>query len=193
MSQKGFSVIYILVGILIIAGIAGGAYYFGKSQSNKPTAITQSPTPVITFQTPQLTPSPVDETANWKTYTEGNYSVKYPLNYQVKEQKQDGWVQFYMPKTPSSEQDYWQEEFMVWIKDTSETNACNKKVNGYPDAKCIKVNGIDLLNWVHSPQEIGPLAFTYTAIHNGKEYEISFLKVKAEKKDQILSTFKFTN
>lgn len=52
MSQKGFSLILIILGVLAMLGIAGGAYYFGKSQSVKPET-TSSPIPVATSQTPQ--------------------------------------------------------------------------------------------------------------------------------------------
>ncbi|MBI3103621.1 hypothetical protein HYZ05_01650 [Candidatus Daviesbacteria bacterium] len=76
--QKGQALVYILVGVLIIGVVAGGAYYLGRQTTTKPT-----PAPVVTSQTPQPTPSPSpDETANWKTYTSNkfSFSIKYP-NY----------------------------------------------------------------------------------------------------------------
>ncbi len=77
--QKGSVVIYILVGILILAAL-GGAYYFGKSQSVKPVA-TLPANPVVTSQTPQ----PIAQIANWKTYTndELQYTFKYPPDWQI--------------------------------------------------------------------------------------------------------------
>lgn len=65
--QKGFVLVLILVGVLIIAAIGGGAYYLG---TRKPSVSVPSPVPVATSpastqrgeQTPQSTPSPVDET-----------------------------------------------------------------------------------------------------------------------------------
>lgn len=64
--QKGQAPVLILVGILIIIAVAGGAYYFGKSQTPKPTT---------TF----------DEIANWKTYTnkEYGYSFKAPPDWET--------------------------------------------------------------------------------------------------------------
>lgn len=65
--QRGFSPILILVGILIIVAVTGGAFYFGR-QTTKPQFISN----------PEVSPSPA-ETANWKTYTSSfGYSFKYP-------------------------------------------------------------------------------------------------------------------
>lgn len=129
MMQRGFAPILIIIGILIIVSIVGGAYYLG---TRKPTTVVPSPTPTVTSQTPQSTfiPSPVpqkscksdkdcnigykckietcaapmivcpsnaepdcgksvcsgyciDETANWKIYTNLKYkfAVKYPTDW----------------------------------------------------------------------------------------------------------------
>jgi len=82
--QKGFASILILVGILVITIVAGGVYYFGKSQVSKPQpsnppVVSQTPQPTITTQ-PTSIP---DETANWKTYINKKYgfSVKYPATW----------------------------------------------------------------------------------------------------------------
>lgn len=77
--QKGFGSILILVGILVLAAVAVGAYYFGKSQTLKP----QIQNPVAVSQTPQPISTPSasqDEISNWKTYTNDkyNFSFKYP-------------------------------------------------------------------------------------------------------------------
>ena len=89
--QKGVGVIYILVGVLILAAI-GGAYYLGKSSTPKPStpvvSQTPKPTPSSTLDT---NPAPTgagetvytesDRSANWKTYTNTKYgfSFKYPI------------------------------------------------------------------------------------------------------------------
>lgn len=54
MNQKGFAPILIALGILLIVGIAGGAYYFGTLKNTKP----QSQNSVVVSQTPQPKPSP---------------------------------------------------------------------------------------------------------------------------------------
>ncbi len=77
--RNGFAGILILVGILVIAGLAGGVYYLGTHKSATPVA---SPNPVVTSISQPASPtSPIpDETANWQTYqsTNGKYSIKYP-------------------------------------------------------------------------------------------------------------------
>lgn len=79
MSQKGQ--IQILIGILILVIIAGGAYFLGKSSGPKPS------TP-ITSQTPQPTPSPTpDPTANWKIYTGKYVTFEYPPEWNPVEQE----------------------------------------------------------------------------------------------------------
>ncbi len=89
MKQRGFSAILILVGVLIMAAVAGGAYYFGRQTVSNP----QPQNPVVVSQTPQPTsvsqatpiPSP-DQTTNWKTYTNTKYgySFKYPPERVIK-------------------------------------------------------------------------------------------------------------
>ncbi len=90
--QRGFAPIIILVGILVIIVIAGGAYYFGKSQAVKPEATSSSPNPVATSQPPQPTavfqttpvpsPSSTVDTSNWKTIQyETHIYFKYPQNW----------------------------------------------------------------------------------------------------------------
>lgn len=97
MNQKGFSPLFIILGIILVVGIAGGAYYFGKSQSVKPVVLPSPPT--VTSQTPQpaaisqttLIPSSssTDQTANWKTYTKLGYEIKYPQSSVVTEYSPD--------------------------------------------------------------------------------------------------------
>lgn len=86
MSQKGLAPILLLFALVAIIAVAGGAYYFVKSQSPKP-------------QTPQIisTPSSIPdasrepngpaETANWKTYANAKLGVSFniPRNWEVQE------------------------------------------------------------------------------------------------------------
>lgn len=52
LTERGFAPVIILVGVLLLAGVAGGGYYFARISPSKP----QPQNPVITSQT--LTPSP---------------------------------------------------------------------------------------------------------------------------------------
>lgn len=52
-NQKGFSLILILLGIILVLGLAGVAYYLGKSQVSKPQPLNQ----IVVPQTPQPSPS----------------------------------------------------------------------------------------------------------------------------------------
>lgn len=78
--QKGNVLIFLLIGIVVLGAI-GGAFYFGRSTSPKPSPIqmaaSQAPQPTIASQ-PSSVP---DETANWKTYTGKNYTFRYPSNW----------------------------------------------------------------------------------------------------------------
>lgn len=211
MRQFGFIPILLVIIIAIVAGVSG-YFVYQKSQTPK---ILPPEDQVVCTQDVKLCPdgssvgrsgpkceftpcpSPKESTSsgdvsNWKTYidNEAGYSVNYPPNYKINAQKQNGWVSFYLPKTIKDNPGDWQEEFMISIKKTSETNVCIKKIEGYPDTKCIKIANVTFLDWHHTEQ-VGPIAFTYTTIHNGKEFEVSFLDVNENKKDQILSTFKF--
>lgn len=93
--QKGFAPIVTILGIIVIFGAVGGAYYFGQSSTKLPASSSQ--VPVATSQTPisptqpiaKTTISPtsaiVDETANWKIYQNEIYkfSLKYPDVYKT--------------------------------------------------------------------------------------------------------------
>jgi len=80
-ASKPNLMLWISLGILALAAIAGGAYYFLKGTTTKPT-----PTPVPAALTP--IPTPVDRTAGWLTYTntKNNFSFKYRPDAKIQEQ-----------------------------------------------------------------------------------------------------------
>lgn len=96
--QKGQTLIFLLVGILVIA-VAGGAYYLGRfSQNFSPTQKTCTkdaricPNGISVGRSgpnceftpcPSTSPNPSDETADWRTYTNTQYgfSIKYPQSW----------------------------------------------------------------------------------------------------------------
>lgn len=81
MNQKGFAPILILLGIVFILAVAGGAFYVGKIVSTPPEILPViTPTPKL-FPTSIISPtSIIDETANLKTYSNEKYKIsfKYP-------------------------------------------------------------------------------------------------------------------
>lgn len=81
MREKGFTPILILVIILIIAGIVGGAFYFNKSLVK---SSTQLQTTVPTMQLAKIATGSA-ETINWKTFQNSKYgfSLKYPSSWNV--------------------------------------------------------------------------------------------------------------
>lgn len=80
--QKG-QVQIILIGILVIAVLVGGAYYLGKQTTSKPQ------NSVVTSVSP--TPAP-DETANWKTYKSQYMSFQYPTTWSPTQSKSFGGI-----------------------------------------------------------------------------------------------------
>lgn len=78
MMQKGQTLIYLLIGLLILAIVAEGVYYLGRKRS-------QTLEEKLSEQNPAILPSSGDkpnlddETASWKTYT--SYKLKVSFNY----------------------------------------------------------------------------------------------------------------
>jgi hypothetical protein len=84
-NSKGF--IQIIIIILAIIAIAGGAYYFGTKNKTTPTS-----NPVASVQ-PSTNPTTiVDPTTNWKTFSDlaSGVEFKYPNNWFVEKMK--GWT-----------------------------------------------------------------------------------------------------
>ncbi|OGG14807.1 hypothetical protein A2773_06935 [Candidatus Gottesmanbacteria bacterium RIFCSPHIGHO2_01_FULL_39_10] len=78
-----FSIFPILGGIILVILVATGAFFFGKSQNNSPQS-NSSPSLSPTSSQLPLSPTP-DPTANWKTYTNKQFSftVNYPPEWEV--------------------------------------------------------------------------------------------------------------
>lgn len=79
MNQKGFAVVYLILGLVILLF---GAIYIGKLSVNLP--FSQTSTPANQQSSSNWQQTKTEETVNWKTYTNTKYgyAIKYPQDYQ---------------------------------------------------------------------------------------------------------------
>jgi len=99
--KRGF---YHPIAILVLAAITLSfaiIFYLNSSVFFKAPEQAQTPT-TTSSPSPLIQKSPVDETANWKTYTNKQIGIRvqYPSNYQVKESTAS--VAFYIPNPKKS-------------------------------------------------------------------------------------------
>ncbi|MDO8570767.1 MAG: hypothetical protein Q7R97_04250 [Candidatus Daviesbacteria bacterium] len=204
MNTKGFTSIIIILGIVLLLGIAGGAYYFGKSQVARPQSTQPTITPSsITDTSPA--PTGTGETVNWKTYTDlaNTYSMKYPSQlfpntcgdgaFATESLYDCGSERIWLITVRELDADQ-----LKSVRDLSIYSTISKKevningdqytqYNGLLDQKKWKGPGIYYSKiWVEIP-------------HNSRYYELAYTKENEKDKDyseifdQILSTFKFIN
>ena len=90
MNKKGFSTLFVILGIVLLIGIAGGAYYFSKSQNPK----SQSITPVITSQTSQQTAvsSPMSSGMESPEKTLQSLEKTLSVSSPITDQKSRNWI-----------------------------------------------------------------------------------------------------
>lgn len=209
--QKGFAPVLILVGILVLGMVAGGAYYFGKSQVSKP----QPQNPVIASQIPQPVSSPSaspDETASWKTYTNNNFtfSIKYPVGIlPYTENRIDTKDNLFLRLSDLNSERQASVNFYIQVYKNNDSleKYDEKQFESSSDKNSLLVGGDKGFLYYHDPiapnglPEV-PVVFSYDFFikHAGAFYQISlntergedFLKMKRDLFNQILSTFRFT-
>ena len=77
--SKKSPLLKIVLGIVILILVAGGAYLLGTKNNNQSVQVpSQYPTSI-----PTVVPT-TDPTANWKTYSNLDYNIKYPSDLIVK-------------------------------------------------------------------------------------------------------------
>lgn len=218
--SKGFAVVYILIGTIVIAGaIVGGAYLVKQTTNFKPkainlvaqptpatkpqTSITIVPTgllPKVTKNNEDLTPEKakqiisLDETANWKTYTSEKFSYKYPANYFVKESVKGMIVIVANEDTPIQNAEISIDIRLINFYDNFD-KAVNHTKEGLTDPKIEEINnGVKISGKVGSG--FGQGSQETVALLRYKQGAVSVETTTADLDklkifDQILSTFKF--
>lgn len=210
-SSPHFSKTFIILMILLLVAIFGvGGYILGASQNK----IVQTK-PVV--QTLQPSPSPVDETANWKTYTseDGTFSFKYPsdwayekkgseIRYQNKNYKTTSIIFGAVSTKNHIGQDiepYIQNIFSIEYATNSEFNSIDPE--DFPIEWCstelageeITEVKVDALTAIRRVTGCGPAGTMFVYFKNKSTlYITSSESIHPSSKihDQILSTFKFT-
>ena len=87
MNQRGFSPILIVLGIVVMTAVVGGAYYLGQNNlslqgvPSKTNDVAISPTP-----SPSANPDSIGN--DWKTYsnTKLKFSFRYPKDYKFEKE-----------------------------------------------------------------------------------------------------------
>ncbi|MDD2822705.1 MAG: hypothetical protein PHQ59_01355 [Candidatus Daviesbacteria bacterium] len=201
LKEKGFAPIIIILGIVLFLGIVGGVYYFSKNSSsaikNNPV---NTPTPTATLK--------VDETTNWKTYTntEYGYSIKYPENISLEEMGVD--VKGKLVKW------IWIDKQIQISVTKANSSECKVDCPIISKIESVKIDNTEGKKQSGYISQIGgriPQSFQQVIIpHNGSYFNISLYELKndsiksSERKagtiteaeiklfNQILSTFEFT-
>lgn len=83
MDQRRFALRLGIVWLVVLLGVAGGAYYLAKANFLQPRPTPDASPPINNSQ--PTVPSSFDPTAKWRTYTNTKYgfTVKYPPDYRV--------------------------------------------------------------------------------------------------------------
>lgn len=193
-SQRGFSPMVVLIGVLIIALGAGAFYYFQTNKQAQPEISTNQPSISHTQSSP---------TDNLQTYTATTFSFKYPADWVVSA----GDFLILLPKSRNEEvqsvpskmepEAYPREKYSpitIGQGDFIPTSDDVKKV----ETNNIQVGGIQATQYItkytkaSSDYSAGHEIITVALTHSGNNYRL--ILNNPNYKDifnQILSTFKF--
>lgn len=197
--QKGFGIIYILIAIIVLGLVAGGAYYIGKSSS---TPQPLSPPPSSTLPKPVDKNIPSDQIANWKTYTNNEYgfTLKYPSNW-FTGISGDGTILF-DNKQINNTQVVSLSQVAIALEVVTDPQLIdfytknragdlkyqliNKDVNDIP---------VDYITILENGEGMPPVHIISAQIlHKDRFYRLGLSRIELQNTfDQILSTFKFTS
>ncbi len=210
--QKGFTPILILIGVLLIAGVAGGAFYLGRVSTPK----LESQNPVFTSQSsPTPTALHIDETVGWKTYTDEvqKFAIKYPSNYIRQDIELDGYYNspiFYSPSLMYDESGkivegnsmqvfitkYWEfgtgKEVIKTLDDIEQEIKSAKSGPKYTLIERVDLNGVAAIKTISDHYQ--DRSTRYYLVEDGKEFRIGCTYslsdiISSKTCDEILMTF----
>jgi hypothetical protein len=124
-----------------------------------------------------------------KTYTRQGFEIDVPSEYTLDTNSSSERVVF------STKKGNEEKNITISIEQTNLRDPCIQQFEGYPNIQCTTINEYRALDkgTDKPPYTMGPLEYNYSLINNDKLYTIQFLGIEAPEKNQIISTFKFTN
>lgn len=218
-NQRGFIPLILGVVIFLIV-VAGGAYYFGRSQAPKSqiqNSEVPSQSPQSTTKFNSLVPTGVDETTNWKTYINDTYkyTLKIPSDWIIDsdnaKQNDNKLIFIYsgdfkvigdtqVPHLSKGSQLEILSNFAADVTKSYIDFITFIKPDGkeYPnEGKEITIDGERAMLWTSNnafsiPEQKG---YQASVLHHGEGYSMYMISALAQDTlfNRILSTFKFTD
>ncbi len=217
MNQKGFAPILIILGIVLLLGVAGGVYYYIQQVPKYGMGFVPSPPEVIRQRQTSTPSSTIDETANWKTYTNKRvgFEIKYPPDVDIGTQLGMGmgpvnenegkFLAFIFPYVaPGAHSKYGDEgnieiniiQFSGTVKEfvnSGQTQELRRDFSSSDQPQKETINGLDMLFYDQNTSAPFP---THLAVFVGKGFAFEYYLTDTAKTLQevplkILSTFKF--
>jgi hypothetical protein len=203
-SQKGFASVLLI--LLLILATVGGLFYYGVTKGNLLKTTDPNLDTTQKFDE-QLTSKPTNDLSTWKTYTNNNFTFKYPDTWTLKEDNVEDRSWVYVRYQTKVQDAYVGSSIMVysspaknttsaadWLRaaDIKEGNHISVIEENQKDiknfGKTIKLNGTEVIN-VKAP---GRDEFIITII-NSQGYLISLQGDPNidNISDNFLKTFKF--
>ncbi len=183
--------------VCVVVAALGMTYLLGRYESkqidleNQITELQKTSTSISASEA-------VDETADWKTYTNTTYgfSFKYPEDW-IKTDSGEGLVQLYSPVNPSTEGrelNSTETKIVVYVKNVKDINNLENYViqegGEISSKKDIIIDNISSKQFITTP-EIGTKVTLAFVPKDDRYFEILCAE-NSDRLDTILSTFQFT-
>lgn len=182
MKEKGFSPILVLVGVLILVAVGGGAYYLGTIKNKSPIQNQATISPA------KPSPSPA-ETANWKTFQSQKFTFMYPSDWLIEDPKPYGQLARLTYKEGGNEYKFIIETGGRGGPEADKIERQQLTFEGFKFSRQTWINAGRPFFISFAPDEGGFEFFNHVEISLPPENADKYIKIF----DQILSTFKFIN